>query len=48
MPMINAEMFCRLIAYNIGAIFKETFYRALKLTSINCHDILIEEEIKKT
>ena len=21
MPMINAEMFCRLIAYNIGAIF---------------------------
>ena len=26
MPMINAEMFCRLIAYNIGAIFRETFY----------------------
>ena len=28
MPMINAEMFCRLLAYNIGAILKETFYRA--------------------
>ena len=27
-PMINAELFCRLIAYNIGAIFKEIFYRA--------------------
>ena len=26
MPMINAEIFCRLIAYNIKAILLETFY----------------------
>ena len=25
-PMINAELFCRLIAYNIGAIMGKTFY----------------------
>ena len=25
-PMINAELFCRLIAYNIGVILEETFY----------------------
>ena len=26
MPMINAELFCRLIAYNIGAILRKIFY----------------------
>ena len=28
MPMINAELFCRLIAYNLGALLWDFFYRA--------------------
>ncbi len=28
MPMINAELFCRLIAYNLGALLMDFFYRA--------------------
>ena len=29
-PTINAELFCRLIAYNLGAIFSDFFYKAPK------------------